>query len=129
MKRFAMATLVVADYDAAIRHYVEVIGFDLVEDTRLSADKRWVVVAPSRDAGAGFLLARAGDAAQSARIGNQTGGRVAFFIETDDFDRDHAAMSARGVDFREAPRTEPYGKVAVFADLYGNLFDLIERRA
>lgn len=128
MRRLAMATLVVADYDEAIAHYAETIGFELIEDRPLGEGKRWVIVAPSRGAGGRFLLARAGTQAQAARIGDQTGGRVAFFIETDDFDRDHAAMSARGVDFREAPRNEPYGKVAVFADRYGNLFDLIERR-
>lgn len=126
IQRLAMATLLVADYDEAIEHYVRTIGFTLIEDTPLGDRKRWVVVAPSRENGARLLLAKASNAEQFARIGNQTGGRVSFFIETDDFDRDHAAMSGRGVDFREAPRREPYGKVAVFADRYGNLFDLIE---
>ncbi|MCO6391130.1 VOC family protein [Aliihoeflea aestuarii] len=125
--RLATITLVVDDYDRAIAHYVDVFGFRLLEDTRLDAGKRWVRVAPHKD-GPAFLLAEAADGDQRAAIGRQTGGRVSFFIETDDFDRDHASMLARGTNFIEAPRVEPYGKVAVFADLYGNLFDLIEPR-
>ncbi|WP_024587065.1 VOC family protein [Aliihoeflea sp. 2WW] len=123
--RLATVTLVVDDYDRAIAHYVGVIGFKLLEDVRLGDDKRWVRVAPA-GGGCAFLLARADEAAQLGAVGNQTGGRVGFFVETDDFDADHAAMKSRGVDFREAPRTEAYGKVAVFADCYGNLFDLIQ---
>ncbi|MGQ2909297.1 MAG: VOC family protein [Aliihoeflea sp.] len=123
--RLATVTLVVDDYDRAIAHYVETLGFKLLEDVRLGDDKRWVRVAPA-GGGCAFLLARADDGAQLGAVGNQTGGRVGFFIETDDFDADHAAMKSRGVDFREAPRTEVYGKVAVFADCYGNLFDLIQ---
>ncbi len=119
-------TLLVADYDEAIRHYVDVLGFDLVEDSDLGDGKRWVRVRFGE--GPDFLLARAADDAQRAAIGAQTGGRVSFFLQTDDFARDHAAMLARGADLREAPRHEPYGTVAVFADLYGNLFDLIEPR-
>ncbi|WP_425604074.1 VOC family protein [Luteimonas kalidii] len=122
-----MATLVVADYDAAIDWYTAALGFALLEDRPLDAGKRWVVVAPTGGTGAALLLARASGDAQGARIGDQTGGRVAFFLETDEFARDHAAMQARGVEFLEAPRHESYGTVAVFQDLYGNRWDLLER--
>lgn len=125
--RLATVTLVVDDYDRAIAHYVDVLGFTLLEDVRLDDDKRWVRVAP-QSGGTTFLLARAADDDQRGAIGRQTGGRVSFFLETADFDQDHAAMLLRGVNFIEAPRIEPYGKVAVFIDLYGNLFDLIEPR-
>ena len=125
-RRVALVTLVVADYDAAIAWYTGVLGFRLLEDTPLGAGKRWVVVAPQDGASTALLLALAADDAQAARIGDQTGGRVAFFLHTDDFARDHAAMQARGVDFLEAPRREAYGTVAVFADLYGNRWDLLE---
>lgn len=124
-RRLALVTVVVADYDAAIAFYTGKLGFDLMEDTELGAGKRWVVVAPG-GASAGLLLAGAADDMQRSRIGNQTGGRVGFFLETDDFARDHKAMLAAGVEFKEEPRQEPYGTVAVFSDLYGNLFDLIE---
>jgi catechol 2,3-dioxygenase-like lactoylglutathione lyase family enzyme len=126
-RRLATITLVVADLDEAIAHYVEVLGFRLVEDTDLGGGRRWVRVSPGAE-GACLLLARAATPEQRAAIGRQAGGRVGFFVETDDFARDHAAMLARGADFREPPRVEPYGTVAVFADLYGNLFDLIEPR-
>ena len=92
----------------------------------MGGGKRWVLVAPAKDSATRFLLAKAADDVQRASIGNQTGGRVGFFLETDDFRRDHEAMRRRGVKFREEPREEPYGTVSVFADLYGNLFDLIE---
>ena len=118
-------TLVVRDYDEAIRFYVDAVGFTLREDTDLGDGKRWVVVGPA-DGGAGLLLARAGGPEQSARIGDQTGGRVAFFLETDDFARDHARMAAAGVRFLEEPRHEPYATVAVFEDLYGNRWDLLQ---
>ncbi|MFE0016699.1 VOC family protein [Mesorhizobium sp. NPDC059054] len=121
----ATVTLVVADYDAAIRWYVDRAGFALTSDVDLGGGKRWVTVEPA-GGGARLLLARAEGAKQIASIGSQTGGRVAFFLETDDFAHDHATMLARGVEFREAPRHEPYGTVAVFADLYGNLWDLIQ---
>ena len=124
-RRVATITLVVADYDAAIRWYVDRAGFTLTSDVDLGGGKRWVTVEPA-GGGARLLLAKADGARQVASIGNQTGGRVAFFLETDDFARDHATMLARGVEFREAPRHEPYGTVAVFADLYGNLWDLIQ---
>jgi catechol 2,3-dioxygenase-like lactoylglutathione lyase family enzyme len=125
MQSLSLVTLLVRDYDEAIRWYCEVLGFGLVEDTRLNARKRWVRVAPQSGAGAAFLLARADTPEQEAAVGRQAGGRVGFFLVTDDFDRDHAAMVARGVVFAEAPRREPYGSVAVFLDLYGNRFDLI----
>ena len=128
MRALGAVTVLVADYDEAIRHYTDVLGFALVEDTDLGGGKRWVQVAPSPDASTRLLLAKASGESQQARIGDQTGGRVGFFVETDDFWRDHRAMAARGADFRETPREEAYGTVAVFADLYGNLFDLIERR-
>ncbi|MEM7309538.1 MAG: VOC family protein [Planctomycetota bacterium] len=122
-------TLVVRDYDEALAFYVGKLGFELLEDRPLEpgeGGKRWVLVAPPGGAGCALLLARAAGEAQAARAGDQTGGRVAFFLETDDFARDHVALLARGVRFREEPRTEPYGTVAVFEDLYGNLWDLIE---
>jgi hypothetical protein len=100
----------------------------LLEDTRLSDSKRWVRVAPSRDSEFCLLLARAANEEQESRVGNQAGGRVFLFLETDDFDRDHANFSARGIRFVEAPRAEAYGRVCVFEDLYGNRWDLIERR-
>jgi predicted enzyme related to lactoylglutathione lyase len=126
-----LVTLVVDDYDAAIRFFVDAVGFDLVEDDPIDDVKRWVVVAPSDDRGhrgAGLLLARAGDDAQRRRVGDQTGGRVAFFLHTDDFDGDHARMRDAGVHFVEEPRREPYGSVAVFVDCCGNRWDLLERR-
>jgi catechol 2,3-dioxygenase-like lactoylglutathione lyase family enzyme len=127
MQRLALVALLVRDYDEAIRFYVTKLGFELIEDTRLSAEKRWVVVRPAGSA-AGVLLARAADARQEAAIGDQAGGRVFLFLHTDDFARDHQRMLAAGVIFREAPRQEAYGTVAVFEDLYGNAWDLIERR-
>jgi len=122
----ATVALVVRNYDEAIAWYVERLGFALTDDVDLGEGKRWVTVTPANGQGARLLLAEASDEAQASRIGNQTGGRVFLFLETDDFARDHQAMLANGVDFREAPRHEPYGSVAVFADLYGNLWDLIE---
>lgn len=124
-RRLGLATLLVADYDEAIGWYRDRAGFALVEDTPLGGGKRWVVMAPSDGAGSALLLARADGPAQTARIGDQTGGRVAFFLRTGDFSRDHAAMAARGVTFLEEPRHETYGSVAVFVDLYGNKWDLI----
>ncbi len=123
-QRLALTALLVADYDEAIGFYVGKVGFELVEDTDQGGGKRWVVVRP-RGSDAGVLLARAvGE--QAARIGDQAGGRVFLFLETDDFARDHAGMRAAGVRFLEAPRHEPYGTVAVFEDLYGNRWDLIQ---
>lgn len=121
----ASVALVIPDYDAAIAFYVDQLGFALLEDTRLSETKRWVRVAPS-GAETAILLAKADGPAQAAAIGNQTSGRVGFFLHTDDFARDHAMMLAKGVTFREAPRHEAYGTVAIFEDPFGNLWDLIE---
>jgi catechol 2,3-dioxygenase-like lactoylglutathione lyase family enzyme len=123
----AAVTFVVREYDEAIAWFTTVLGFALLEDSRQSDTKRWVRVAPA-NRGTALLLARAATPEQSASIGHQTGGRVAFFLDTDDFGRDHAAFHARGVHFVEAPRQESYGKVAVFTDLYGNRWDLVERR-
>ena len=123
--RVATVALVVGDYDEAIAFYRDKLGFALVADTDLGGGKRWVVVGPA-GGGARLLLARADEERQAARVGDQTGGRVGFFLETEDFARDHAAFIERGVKFLEAPRHEPYGSVAVFEDLYGNKWDLIE---
>ncbi|MGW2717586.1 VOC family protein [Streptomyces sp. NPDC001178] len=127
MRRIALVTLVVDDYDEAIRFYTEALGFRLVEDTPRPDGSRWVVVQPGAEAaGSALLLARAKDEAQRARVGDQAGGRVGFFLHTDDFARDHARMLAAGVTFLEEPRHEPYGSVAVFQDLYGNRWDLLQ---
>lgn len=125
-RSLATVAVVVRDYDEAIAWYTQKLGFALEEDTDLGEGKRWVTVAPEGGAGARLLLARASGAEQSSRIGDQTGGRVFLFLETDDFQRDHQAMIAHGVTFLEEPRAEAYGKVAVFSDLYGNLWDLLE---
>ena len=124
----ATVALVVADYDEAIAFYRDKPGFALIADTDMGGGKRWVVVAPADGRGARLLLAKADGAQQRAAIGNQTGGRVGFFLETDDFARDFTAFTARGVRFLEAPRHEAYGSVAVFEDLYGNKWDLIQPR-
>ena len=117
--------LVVRDYDEAIHFYVDVLGFALIEDTAIPAQgKRWVVVAPRGSTG--LLLARAADDEQASRIGNQTGGRVFLFLHTDDFWRDFHAYKASGVIFIREPKVESYGTVAVFKDLYGNLWDLLQ---
>ncbi len=119
-------TVVVPDYDAAISFYVEVLGFDLIEDTALSESKRWVLVAPPGNRETKLLLAQAEGPAQSEMIGNQTGGRVFLFLSTDDFGRDFERYTTAGVRFLEVPRAEPYGTVAVFEDPLGNKWDLIE---
>jgi catechol 2,3-dioxygenase-like lactoylglutathione lyase family enzyme len=123
--KLTLTALLVCDYDEAIAFYVGKLGFTLSADTDQGGGKRWVVVTPGAD-GPGLLLAKAAGQDQAARIGDQTGGRVFMFLETDDFARDHARMAAAGVHFLEAPRHEPYGVVAVFEDLYGNRWDLIE---
>ena len=125
-QRIALVTLVVPDYDAGIGFYRDQLGFDLVEDTPLPDGKRWVVVRPRGGEGTGLLLAEAADEAQKAAIGRQTGGRVGFFLHTDDFGRDRAAFLAAGVQFLEEPRKEAYGTVAVFEDIFGNRWDLLE---
>lgn len=119
-------TLVVPDYDAAIAFYTETLSFTLEQDIDLGGGKRWVRVGPPGSNGASLLLAKAVGPDQNAAIGNQTGGRVGFFLQTDDFHRDHAAMRASGVQFEEDPRTEPYGIVAVWRDPFGNRWDLIQ---
>lgn len=124
-----MFTVVVKNYDEAIQFYVEKLGFQLIEDTHFpEQDKRWVVVAPSsarENDGAKILLAKASSAEQIQCIGNQTGGRVMGFLHTDDFHRDYEKFRAKGVEFVRGPLEAPYGMVAVFKDLYGNLWDLI----
>lgn len=119
-------TLVVPDYEAGIAFYVGQLGLELIEDTDLGAGKRWVIV--GRNGGANLLLARAAHDAQTAAIGNQTGGRVAFFLETDNFAETHTRFVAAGVEFLEEPRHEAYGTVAVFSDPFGNRWDLLERK-
>ncbi|MBA2813466.1 VOC family protein [Streptomyces sp. KM273126] len=127
MRRIALVTLVVDDYDEAIRFYTEALGFRLAEDAPRPDGSRWVVVEPGTEGhGSALLLARAKDGAQHARVGDQTGGRVGFFLHTDDFARDHTRMRTAGVRFLEEPRHEPYGTVAVFQDLYGNRWDLLQ---
>ena len=124
----ATIVLVVRDYDEAIAWFTGKLGFTLEQDIPIGT-KRWVVMAPCGGTGARLLLARADGPRQEARIGDQAGGRVFLFLETDDFERDHAAMSSKGVRFLEAPRQEVYGTVAVFEDLYGNRWDLLELKA
>lgn len=121
--------LLVRDYDEAKAWYTGVLGFTLIEDSDLGDGKRWVVVAPPGSAETSLLLARAATPDQAARVGDQAGGRVFLFLNTDDFQRDFQMLRARGVKFVEAPRQEKYGTVAVFADLYGNRWDLIQRLA
>ena len=126
-QQLANIALVVADYDEAIAWYTQVLGFTLLQDIDMGDGKRWVRVAPpGSNGGTALMLAQANTEAQRTRIGDQVGGRVGFFLHTDDFARDHAAMSERGVRFAEEPRHEPYGTVAVFVDLYGNRWDLVE---
>jgi len=127
MQSIAHIAIVVRDYDEAIAWYTQVLGFGLIEDSPLAPEKRWVLVGPP-GGGTALLLARAANAEQASRIGNQTGGRVFLFLHTDDFQRDYRAYLSRGVKFIELPRQEAYGSVVVFEDLYGNRWDLIERR-
>ena len=124
----ANIALVVGDYDEAIAWYTQVLGFDLLQDTDLGDGKRWVRVAPPGATGTSLLLAQAVTEAQRSRSGDQGGGRVGFFLHTDDFDADYAALTGRGVRFAEEPREESYGIVAVFVDLYGNRWDLVQLR-
>lgn len=127
-RTIAHIALVVRDYDEAIRYYVDILKFRLVEDTVMSETKRWVVVAPSDQEGCSLILAKAASDEQQSRVGNQTGGRVFLFLHTDDFHRDYAHLVGNGVEFVRGPLEEPYGIVGVFKDLYGNLWDLIEPR-
>lgn len=129
MKQFLSGlALVVPDYDEAIDFYVGKLGFDLIEDTKRSETKRWVVVAPPGSGETTLILAKAKGPEQEAAIGNQTGGRVFLFLDTDDFDRDYTRYLEAGVEMTEEPRNEPFGKVVVFKDPYGNKWDMIERR-
>ena len=127
MQQIIHMALVVADYDEAIAFYTKQLGFDLIEDTVLSEIKRWVLVRPKGSDGACLLLAKAAADEQKTRIGNQTGGRVFLFLQTDDFWNDYKNMQDNGIVFVREPVTEEYGTVAVFKDLYGNLWDLIGR--
>jgi catechol 2,3-dioxygenase-like lactoylglutathione lyase family enzyme len=123
----ALTSLVVRDYDEAITFFVDTLGFDLIEDTyEPEEDKRWVVVAPHGAVESRILLARAANQAQKSRIGNQTGGRVFLFLYTDDFWRDYESYKSKGVKFVRPPREEPYGTVAVFEDVAGNMWDLLQ---
>ena len=127
MLSLGMITLVVDEYDVAINHYVNDLGFTLVEDTALTPEKRWVVVSPGTQ-GAQLLLAKASSDLQTTAIGNSTGGRVAFFLYTDNFSQTYENYLSKGVEFTELPRSEAFGQVVVFKDKYGNKWDLIERR-
>jgi catechol 2,3-dioxygenase-like lactoylglutathione lyase family enzyme len=127
MAHIGLVTLVVRDYDEAIDFYAGAVGFRVVEDTALDGHQRWVVLAPPGASETGLLLARAATDAQRERIGDQTGGRVGLFLMTENFNRDFDRMRRAGVRFAEPPRHESYGTVAVFEDLYGNRWDLIER--
>ncbi|WP_282120503.1 VOC family protein [Ruegeria atlantica] len=119
-------TLMVPDYDHAIAFYTQTLSFTLLQDVDLGGGKRWVRVAPPGSGDASLLLAKADGPSQTAAVGNQTGGRVGFFLQTDNFQRDHKAMVTAGVHFEEDPRNEPYGTVAVWRDPFGNRWDLIQ---
>jgi catechol 2,3-dioxygenase-like lactoylglutathione lyase family enzyme len=124
-QRLAYITLLVKDYDEAIEFFTGKLGFTLIEDTPVSESKRWVVISPPGSSGCNILLAKAVGEEQQSRIGNQTGGRVFLFLYTDDFDRDYQNLIDQGIAIVREPRVETYGKVAVFSDLYANLWDLI----
>jgi len=124
-QRIAQIALLVDDYDRAIAWFTEKLDFELLEDTRLSETKRWVLLSPKGSTACRILLARASSPEQIAAIGNQSGGRVFLFLHTDDLKRDHAAMVSKGVAFVRGPERQPWGTVAVFRDLYGNLWDLV----
>ena len=126
MNTLGMIAIVVDDYDSAITHYINDLGFTLIEDTTLSPEKRWVVIAPSNE-GAKILLAKASNEAQSAAIGNSTGGRVGFFLYTTNFLQTYESYKSKGIEFMEEPRKEAYGHVVVFKDKFGNKWDLIEQ--
>ena len=128
-QRIGALTFVVRDYDEAIEFFTQKLQFDLLEDTHLDGDKRWALIAPRGSTGTNLLLAKADSPTQELAIGNQTGGRVFLFLHTDDFWRDYNEMKTRGVKFAEEPRTESYGTVAVFFDLYDNKWDLLELKS
>lgn len=125
-RRLAAVALIVPDYDQAISYYVETLGFRLIEDTALSASKRWVLISPGNENSCNLLLAKATTAEQQAAIGNQAGGRVFLVLYTDNFDRDYQSYKMKDVTFLEEPRSESYGKVVVFQDMFGNKWDLLE---
>jgi len=127
MQNIASVALVVKNYDEAIAFYTQKVGFELIEDTDFGNGKRWVVVAPKDSQGTSLVLAQATNKEQENAIGKQAGGRVFLFLQTDNFYRDYQSMIDQGVKFEEKPREEDYGIVAVFSDLYGNKWDLIER--
>ena len=125
-QRISQLSLLVSDYDEAINFYVKKLGFEIIEDSVLDAAKRWVLIAPKNSSGPSLLLAKAANDEQKSRIGNQTGGRVFLFLHTDDLQRDYKNMRANNIIFIREPVVEKWGAVAVFKDLYGNLWDLIE---
>jgi catechol 2,3-dioxygenase-like lactoylglutathione lyase family enzyme len=127
-QKLASVAIVVADYDEAIEFYTQKLHFTLLEDTQLTPEKRWVLVCPPGSDGCSLLLAKANNTLQKNSIGNQTGGRVFLFLETDNFQRDYEKLLQHKIKIIREPILEPYGTVAVFADLYGNLWDLIERK-
>lgn len=127
-QRIGQVAILVKDYDEAIAFYTQKLGFKLIEDTMISDSKRWVTVAPTNSPGFRLLLARAVGEEQTARVGDQTGGRVFLFLYTDDFWRDFKAYTTAGIKFIREPAEEPYGTVAVFQDLYGNLWDLLQEK-
>ncbi|TRZ71788.1 MAG: VOC family protein [Streptomycetaceae bacterium] len=127
MNTLGMIAIVVDEYDLAISHYVNDLGFELIEDNQITPEKRWVVVSPGSD-GAKILLAKASNDKQKSAIGNSTGGRVGFFLYTTNFAETFQTYSSRGIEFIESPRQEPYGQVVVFLDKYGNKWDLIEKK-
>lgn len=126
-QKIAHIALLVADYDEALSFYVDKLHFDLIEDTALSETKRWVLVAPKGSQDFSLLLAKADGAIQKQSIGNQSGGRVFLFLNTDNFDRDYQNLKDNNIEIVREPKTEDYGKVLVFKDIYGNLWDLIQR--
>ena len=127
-QKIAHIALLVADYDEAISFYVDKLHFDLIEDTALSETKRWVLVAPKGSQEFSLLLAKADGAIQKQSIGNQSGGRIFLFLNTDNFDRDYQNLKDNNIEIVREPKTEAYGKVLVFKDIYGNLWDLIQRK-
>ena len=127
-QQIGSVTFLVKDYDEAIEFFVNKLQFDLIEDSQLNETKRWVVVSPKGSSGTSLLLAKATTEEQERSVGNQTGGRVAFFLHTDNFNRDYDRMMGKGVNFLESPREEKFGRVVIFQDLYGNKWDFIEQK-
>ncbi|MHB9039575.1 MAG: VOC family protein [Melioribacteraceae bacterium] len=125
-QQIGSVTFLVKDYDEAIEYFVNKLQFDLIEDSQLNETKRWVVVSPKGSSGTSLLLAKAATEEQERSVGNQTGGRVAFFLHTDNFNRDYERMMNIGVNFLENPREEKFGRVVIFQDLYGNKWDFIQ---